>query len=215
MRLHSVIVSYKRPELTVRAFESYLKTVSLPWTLIVVDNGSGAEVERILSRMTADVPGAGVMLLGENVYPGRATNLGWEQAPKAATHFHRADNDFVFLPGWCDEVERMFRTNQLLGQLGLRTNEEELDAIWNVGGNCVIDRRVFDKGVRYQEQPWPDYPPGYTEDSFYSGAIREAGWDWDRVERPCILSTSRESAEDPYYRETWAARRINGFGEDV
>ena len=78
----------------------------------------------------------------------------------------------------------------------------------------MVRKDVFDSGVRYDETPWPDFPAGFTEDSFYSPAMIKAGWLWDRVERPCIQSTSVESPEDPYYRETWAARRIQGHGED-
>jgi hypothetical protein len=41
----------------------------------------------------------------------------------------------------------------------------------------------------------------------------EAGYVWNRVQRPCISSISFENADDPYYQETWAARRIYGYGE--
>lgn len=210
MKLHSVIISYQRRELTEKAIDSYLETVTLPHTLWVVDNGSPPDIQEWLRYQFQHGILDGVHIYEENQYPGRATNEVWDQAPDDATHLHRADNDFVFLPGWCEEVAERFADDGRLGQLGMRTDEEELNAMWNVGGNCVVRRDVFMSGVRYDETPWPEFPAGFTEDSFYSPAMIKAGWLWDRVHRPCIAPTSTESPEDPYYRQTWADRGIHG-----
>ena len=125
------------------------------------------------------------------------------------THLHRADNDFIFFSGWCEEVERCFSENERLGQLGMRTGEEELWNPRNVGGNCVIRRQLWDEGLRWDERPWPKIKtPGYTEDSYFTPAVVRMGWEWGRVERPCIQPISVEDPEDPYYRKTWADRGI-------
>lgn len=210
MKLHTVFITYNRLELTKRAIESYLATVTLPNTFIIVDNGSTDGTEEWLDSAFNQGFLDEVILLKENLYPGYACNRGWETAPEDATHLHRADNDFIFLPDWCEEVERMFSAHPNIGQLGMRTDEEELFNAHNVGGNCVLRRSLWAVGLRYIETPWPKIKvPGYTEDSFMSPDVSRMGWDWDRVENPCIAAISTEDPNDPYYKETWAARGIS------
>lgn len=204
MKIHTVFITYNRLELTKQAITSYLETVSVPFTYLVVDNASSDGTKEWLSSF--DHP---YHALTRNRYPGYACNLGWESAPLDATHLHRADNDFVFLPRWCEEVERMFSGNERLGQLGLRTDSEELHNGHNVGGNCVIPREIWHEGLRYDERPWTEIKTvGYTEDSFMSPAVTRLGWEWDRAEIPCIRSIAYEDPDDLYYQRTWAERGI-------
>lgn len=201
MKLHTVFVTYNRLELTKQAISSYLETVGLPFTYIVVDNASTDGTWSWLAN-----EGHPHAHFGENLYPGPACNHGWAQAPDDATHLHRADNDFAFLPGWCEEVERCFGSTKI-GQLGLRTRKEE-SSLLNVGGNNIIRRDLWDKGLRYDERPWSEYPAGHTEDSMLSPAVKGMGYHWRRVARPCIRSLAPENPNDPYYIETWTARGI-------
>lgn len=216
VKLHTVFITYNRLELTKRAIESYLDTVTVPWTACIVDNGSTDGTEEWFFERFNEEP-LGFTGLGENKYPGYATNLGWSfgfvweggDINPDPTHLHRADNDFIFLPGWCDEVAERFSENPRLGQLGLRTDEEELHNTHNVGGNCVIPREIWDAGLRWDERPWPEIKTvGYTEDSFMSPAVVRMGWEWGRVKRPCIQPISVEDPDDPYYIQTWADRGI-------
>lgn len=211
MKLHTVFITHNRLELTKRAIESYLETVTVPFSFIVVDNHSTDGTYPWLVDQFENHWGneTAFLALEKNFYPGYATNAGWEKAPENATHLHRADNDFIFLPGWCEEVERRFR-NQKIGQVGLRTLEEEGD-FPNVGGNCVIRRELWDAGLRYVETPWPELPPGYSEDSYFSPAVEAMGWHWTRVRRPCIRSIETVDAEDPYYQRSWGARHLYGY----
>ncbi|HKZ41487.1 MAG TPA: glycosyltransferase, partial [Candidatus Hodarchaeales archaeon] len=198
MKLHTVVVTYNRLELTKQTIGSYLETVTVPFTLVVVDNRSDEDLRQWLLNQFD----YGIYLLNENHYPGFACNRGWERAPKDAIFLHRSDNDFRFLPGWCEETQRMFEANSKLGQLGLRTDEEELFVAQNTGGNCVIRRELWDQGLRWDETPWPKYPPGWSEDSFFSPAVLNMGYEWDRVERPCIESLASGDWRDPYYQES-------------
>ena len=208
MNLHTVMVTYNRLELTKQAIASYLDTVIGPWSLLVVDNNStDGTKEWLWDELNDD--GTSVILLNENRYPGYATNHGWEFAPEDTVLLHRADNDFVFLPDWEYHVRALFTIRPNMGQLGLRTDDEELHNPHNVGGNCVIRKELWDEGLRYDERPWPKIAakvPGYTEDSFLSPAVRKMGWDWDRVIRPCIQPISSEDPDDPYYQQTWRDR---------
>lgn len=216
MKLHTVFVTYNRLELTKRAIETYLETVSVPFSLWVVDNASTDGTQKWLGENLTEV-GMGHSLLPENRYPGWATNHGWEAVEFAgiasdATHLQRADNDFGFLPGWCEEVKRKF-LNPTIGQLGLRTVRQEPGAPYNVGGNCVIRRELWDAGLRYDETPWPQMPQGFTEDSFFSPAVEKMGYRWARVNKQCIYELNEVYADtntDPYYERSWGDRHIHG-----
>jgi glycosyltransferase involved in cell wall biosynthesis len=213
MHLHSVIISYNRLELLKECYHSYKETVSVPYTLTIVDNRSDNETRQWLSAEVS--PRDQVIFLEHNRFPGYACNRGWEVMPSQTTHLHRSDNDFSYLPGWCDHVIERFRDVHI-GQVGLRTNREELNAITNVGGNNVIRRALWDDGLRYDERPWgEEYPKGWTEDSLFSPAVIEMGWKWTRVRKPCIVSLSREDPSDPYYQETWRLRGIDPPSEEA
>lgn len=208
MNLHTVLITYNRLELTKRAYESYLETVTLPYRLTIVDNASTDGTKEWIMSLPTSVA---KHLLFENRYPGFAANLAWEHSGSEVTHLHRADNDFIFLPGWCDEVKYMFGHRRRLGQLGLRTNDEEQSSI-NVGGNCIIRTSLWRKGLRWDERPWPqirdEVGPGWTEDSLMSSTVRSMGYSWTRVRNPCIQPISRDDPTDPYYQGTWADRGI-------
>lgn len=209
--LHSVIVSYNRLELTQQAIASYLETVSLPYSLVVVDNASDTDVQKWLLKDGWD-NGYSVLLLPKNMFPGFATNRGWEQMPDKTTLLHRGDNDFSYLPNWCDEVLTRFKKASV-GQVGLRTGREEGKGFANVGGNNVIRRRLWDMGLRYDERPWgKDYPPGWTEDSLLSPEVLKLGYEWVRVKEPCVVSLAYEDPSDPYYQRSWALRQITPPG---
>lgn len=209
VKIHTVFISYNRLHLTKRAIESYLETVGDDFSYVVVDNASTDGAAQWFDHSQHPV-----ILLNQNCYPGFAANVGWDIAFPEISLLHRADNDFEFLPGWRHEVEYLFAREPELGQLGLRTNEEEMRTTTNVGGNCVIRREMFGQGVRYDERPWPEFPPGYTEDSFFSPAVIAAGWYWRRVRRPCIVPISEESSDDDYYVQTWRDRRIYEYGQE-
>lgn len=217
LKLHTVFITYNRLELTKRAIESYLETVTVPWTAWIVDNHStDGTREWILdgSGVQAWPLNSGSSLLNENRYPGYACNLGFSRAPEDATHLQRADNDFIFLPGWCEEIERAWGHYKKLGQLGLRTRHEETSSI-NVGGNCVVSKKLWEKGIRWDERPWPqmrdEVGPGWTEDSLFSQKVRSMGWHWARVQKPCIQPISSDDPKDEYYARTWADRGIENW----
>ena len=201
--ISTVIVSYKRPELLKMTLESYLATVSVSYELAVVDNGGCPEALEI-----CDEYDIAVLALGENRYPGYSTNVGWDHFagfPYKNWLLHRSDNDIEYLPGWCEEVMRHFDADVKLGQIGLRTVEEE-GRHPNVGGNCVVRAEVFEQ-VRWSEEPWRPGVKG--EDYYFTTAVAEAGWNWTRVSQPCIVHRGAQWPErptDPYYAESWGAR---------
>lgn len=202
--LHTVIVSYNRLPLLKQTLDSYYQTVTLPFNLVIVDNGSDFETTDYLRHTNHQV-----IYLDSNMYPGFATNHGFALASSGATLLHRSDNDIEYLPGWCDEVAEKFDLYPILGQLGLRTLEEEGPHA-AVGGNCVIRRELWEQGLRYSENPWTPNTP--FEDGLMASAIRRLGSSWARVERPCVIHRGLARSDDPYYQRTFADRGI-GFAE--
>ena len=81
MKLHTCMISYNRVEIMQRSVESYLEKVSVPYTLVIMDNGSSKETTNWIQNS-----GCEFILLPENKYPGFVCNRGWEMAPKSATH---------------------------------------------------------------------------------------------------------------------------------
>lgn len=198
--ISTVVVSYKRPELLRDTLESYLATVSVPYELVVVDNGSCEEALEIAREF-----GIEVIQLGENRFPGYSTNVGWDHL--GGQLLHRSDNDVEYLEGWCEEVARCFAEDPNLGQLGLRTLAEEGNHP-NVGGNCVVRSEVF-QSVRWVEDAWQPGVKG--EDYYFTTGVQAAGFRWARVAAPCIVHRGAQWPDrptDPYYLESWGARGV-------
>lgn len=180
MHIHTVIVSYKRTELTKKTLQGYLETVSVPHSLIIVDNGSPSDTIEWLSSLD-DVS---VLYLGTNRFPGYATNRGWEKMPEETTLLHRLDNDTMLLPGWCEDVVESFRDPQV-GQYGLIAGgdaewmeERKLYPSgwrgWPCGGNSIISREIYNQGLRYSERPWTS--GGYLEDTQLTADVWNRGY---------------------------------------
>lgn len=213
MKIHTCLVTYNRLELTRQAIASYLATVDVDFTLAIVDNGSeDGTREWLVSSQRNMLWRSGdrvsIILLEENRYPGYACNRGWEALPDDCEYLHRADNDFEFLPGWTGRVLDRFESDTLVGQVGLRTDEEELFAEWNTGGNCMIRRVLWNAGIRWDERPWTEYPPGHSEDGILSQDILGLGWLWTRVKEPCIVPLASGDWSDPYYQKSYGDRQI-------
>lgn len=203
MVLFTVFITYNRLHLTKQAIESFLATVTVPFTYFVVDNNSEDGTQDWLAEENHPA-----LLLPKNHYPGYATNRGWEHAPLEATYLQRADNDMAFLPGWCDEVQHCFRLHRV-AQVGLRTGPEENFCSMNVGGCNILRKELFDRGLRYDERPWTQFDPGMSEDSYFSPEVRRMGYGWTRVRKPCLQSLASGDMDDPYYVRSYGDRRIS------
>lgn len=203
MKVHTVIVSYNRLELLQRTVESYLDTVEPRYSSAeIIDNGSSEPTKSWL-RAQSMLP---VHYLGANYFPGMATNIGFARAPSGATFLHRSDSDMEYLPGWCAAVREAFG-DWLVGQVGLRTDEEELHCEVNVGGTAVFRRQLWQDGIRYRIDSWADLG-AHTEDYWISQSLVQHGWRWARVKRPCVVHLASGDLNDPYYQHSYGIRGI-------
>ena len=213
--IFTVLISHNRPDLLWRTVKSYTQTKDAGCQLLIMDNASDDPTKLLLGQIFG-MGMADVVDLEQNFYPGRATNIGFNRAWPQAEYLHRSDNDIEYLPGWPEVVRRMFWAHPNWGQLSMRTDEEELfqDA---VGGNNVIRRAVWEAGVRYTEEPWSRVP---WEDGDFNQRVRSAGWQWGRVNEPCIVHIGDKmlpeiDLSDPYYDRTYAERGITHLLEQA
>ena len=208
MKLFTALISYNRPELLKRTVASYLETVSMPFDLVIVDNGSDEET---LDWLAAS--GLKTLLLGENRYPGYAANRAWTLHDESHDFLHRSDNDLHYLPGWCEALVQRFQRGHArggpglrVGQVGLMTDAQEGRKVPAVGGNMAIRREVYEEGVRYTDEPWDSVP---WEDGMMTGSVVAAGWGWARVSTQCLVHLGDPpDFDDPYYVKTYGVRGI-------
>jgi GT2 family glycosyltransferase len=202
MTLFTVIVSYERPDLLEETVRSYRETVEVEHEIVIVDNASGEETRKLIRSL-----GIPALMLPENRYPGYATNRGWRlHDPRAHSILHRSDNDVRYLPGWSKELTEAFQ-GQRVGQVGLMTDLQEGASVPAVGGNMAILRKVYEKGVRYSDEPWDVVP---WEDGTMTRSVVEAGWRWTRVSNQCLVHLGDPpDFDDPYYRQTYSIRGLD------
>lgn len=229
MKLLIVLVTYNRLAYTKRTLRALWDTIEVPYYLVVVDNnstdGTREYLEKLVPRNRADK----IILNPDNYYPGKATNIGWEEGLKEypeATHLMRLDNDMYLAKGWDVAVEDYFKKIPELGQLGLdheaiehpkaalrvmEINGKKLNP-WPgcVGGPNIIRRKIWDMGLRYKELMWNDGRNSpLQEDSQFSKAIQNIGYLTGHMTEDLARTFANESNwhEFPeYYRQTMSDR---------
>lgn len=236
MKLLICLITYNRLEYTKRTLQSLKDTISVPYCLIVVDNGSTDGTIDWLKELPDFMDkhdDIGVNLNGANLYPGRACNIGWNAGIYYdPTHLMRLDNDMEFEPDWDKKAEEYFEEIPQLGQLGL--DHSALDTFngdaryftsgftvavnaWpgNVGGPCIIRREVYDKGARYDETPWQDLREDPTkmitpqEDVKFSLSMHNYGYIYGHPTKKLATTFADESNRSDYpeyYKQTFKER---------
>lgn len=211
MKIFSAIVSFNRLEFLKRTINSYLETITIPFDLIIVDNGSAPETREWIASS-----GIKALFLAENHYPGYATNRAWRLHEPSHDLLHRSDNDIHYLPGWSDALVEGFgiETNRYgrgslqapIGQVGLMTDEQEGRGMPAVGGNMAIRREVYEAGVRYTDESWESVP---WEDGLMTSSVIASGWSWARVATHSLVHIGDPpDFDDPYYVATYGIRGI-------
>ncbi len=196
MKLLIVLVTYNRLEYSQRTLRNLLKTIDLPFYLVVADNASTDGTVEWLKGHEKRTKVDKVILNPDNYYPGKATNIGWAEGLKdypEATHFMRLDNDMHLEKGWDTTAQSYFKAIPELGQLGLDheaiehpqaglrvldINGKKLNP-WPgcVGGPNIIRRKIWDLGIKYPELMWNDGRQSpMQEDSAFSKAIQTHGY---------------------------------------
>lgn len=196
MKLLIVLITYNRLAYTKKTLRYLHDTIEVPYYLVIVDNNSTDGTQKYLSSLINRNKADKIILNPDNYYPGKATNIGWEDGLKEypqATHLMRLDNDMELKRGWDFNSKSYFDSIPELGQLGLDHEAIETPKAilremyingktlnpWPgcVGGPNIIRREIFDKGLRYKELMWNDGRNSpLQEDSQFSKAIMNDGW---------------------------------------
>lgn len=229
MNLLIVLITYNRLEYTKKTIRSFWDTVEVPYYLVVVDNNSTDGTQEYLEGLKKRFRIDKLILNPDNYYPGKATNIGWEEGLKEypdATHLMRLDNDMHLEKGWDTIAAEYFKAIPSLGQLGI-----EHEAIENpnaaghevrlggkilnrfpgcVGGPNIISRLVWDKGLRYPELMWNDGRDSpLQEDSSFSREIQNSGFLMGHMTEKLAWTFANESnwhEFKDYYLETMKNR---------
>lgn len=166
--LTTVVLNWNRSDLLRITIESYIKTVEIPYELIIVDNGSTDDSVHVINELVNKYKDeiSRVILLEKNI-GGEAINIGLSRARGYLLHI--SENDLEYLPHWSSKVLKLFKVFDRLGQLSLFSPVPSDEEVWevhpikevlykegeiiyeaagNVGTSSVIRREVWDKGVR-------------------------------------------------------------------
>lgn len=232
MKLLIALVTYNRLAYSQRTLRNLLKTIEVPYFLVAVDNASTDGTVEWLKGHQKRNKIDHVILNPDNYYPGKATNIAWEEGLKLypeATHLMRLDNDMHLEKGWDTAAESYFKAIPELGQLGLdheaiehpkaalrvmEVNGKQLNP-WPgcVGGPNIIRRSIWDMGLRYLELMWNDGRNSpLQEDSQFSKAIQNKGYltghMTENLSRTFANETNWHEFKD-YYIKTMADRGYN------
>lgn len=233
MRLLICLVTHNRLEYTKKTFHNLRDTLDDISYLVVYDNGSTDGTVEWLERMKVEDKINILICNPENKYPGYACNTAWElglQAHNDVTHLMRLDNDMELKPGWYERAQAYFKAFPNLGQLGLDYGPQEaypeqshqpssiiesngeIISTWpgNVGGTCIIPRKIWDEGLRYDETPWPEAEnPTIQEDHKLSQDVKNMGYLFGHA-TDHLANTADDPKDYPdYYRKTWTERNYN------
>lgn len=189
------LITYNRLDYTKKTLKYLWNTMTEPYYLIVVDNNSTDGTQNYLSNLVGRGKIDQAIFNDENYYPGKACNIGWEEALREAdcNYLMRLDNDMELHEGWYDAALSYFEAIPELGQLGLDHEAIEhpkaaLRALeingktinpWPgcVGGPCIIKKKIWDEGIRWPETRWDDGQNSpLQEDSRFSKSIQNMGY---------------------------------------
>lgn len=229
------LVTYNRLDYTKKTLKHLKATLQVPAYIIVVDNNSTDGTQEYLKKRVKSYLIDEILLNPDNYYPGKATNLAWEQALKScpdATHLMRLDNDMLLKMNWDITAEAYFKDIPELGQLGIDHEAIEhpkapLREIkvgghtvnpWPgcVGGPNIIRRKIWNDGIRYPELRWDDGRNSpLQEDSQFSKLIKAQGWMVGHMTEDLARTFANEenwNEDIDYYLKTMYDR---GYGENV
>lgn len=229
MKLLICLVSHNRLGYTGRTLHSLIDSIQLPYYLVAFDNASTDGTQKELIKWSEEGKINRVIMSNANLYPGAATNRGWEVGLQYydATHLMRLDNDMDFKRGWDLKAEEYFSKIDRLGQLGLDWSggENKTPQYYNgmglvewpgsVGGPNIIRREIWDSGTRYDETKWEGTRSKLQEDVRLSRKIKEDGWLVGHMEEKYswTFATPETWGDYPdYYRKTMYDR---GYDEIV
>ncbi|RKZ46436.1 MAG: hypothetical protein DRR16_19870 [Candidatus Parabeggiatoa sp. nov. 3] len=171
--ISTVVLNWNRADLLFHTLESYIKTISVPYEIFIIDNASSDNSKSVINEFCQNNPDANAIFLAKNM-GGEAINLGLEQAQ--GKFLHISENDLEYLPNWADKCIDLFEYFPSLGQLSLFGPLPADDLLGGVGAipasqlrhshgrivyelknnsgtSCVMRREIYDRGIRVHSLP--------------------------------------------------------------
>ncbi|SDC82670.1 MULTISPECIES: glycosyltransferase family 2 protein [unclassified Candidatus Frackibacter] len=192
-QISTVLLSWNRYYLLKETIDSYLDTISVPFEMIIVDNGSDDGSQEFIKRICQEYSNCSSILLSENK-GGAALNLGLQEAK--ADFLHVSENDLIYKPDWDQKMLKAFEKFPRLGQLSLYSPfpQKELGetcdvrsaykiirddcAIYvtdiNIGTSSMFRRSIWDRGVRWRNTKFGTYK--FPHDSAFSKDVMKCGY---------------------------------------
>lgn len=116
-----MMVTYNRLELTKRTITGLVKSVKIPYTLVIVDNGSSDGTVEYLKTLQEiiNLP-VQLILLPENKGIAVGRNIGLKKADELNTKWYcTIDNDVEMPDGWLEECINILSANKAFGSVGV------------------------------------------------------------------------------------------------
>jgi len=229
--LSTIVLNWNRSHLLELTLTSYVTTVSIPYELFVVDNGSTDSSPDLIRRFCAAGRNRHAVLLREN-RGGEALNPLMERC--RGRFIHISENDIEYLPGWDRDLLSKFMEFPELGQISpfAAIPEVEKGEVWaekpayalerrgraiqvavgNVGTSCVIRRDVRDRGVRWRNIESSVFR--FPDDAHFSSAVKELGylvaWNDSYVVFHWGCNVEEYRRNLPYYIQNYADKPWHG-----
>ena len=181
-RVNVTVVTYNRPELTLRCLDSLRRVTARPMTLTVVDNASEAPLQAELIALFRNGGIDRLVLNKRNMGVSVAANLGWALTP--SPWYCKVDNDIIARdPNWLDALvsladEGHFAMSAYKLCPWHETHPASLpsglafEATGACGGGCVLIPRAAHEKLGFWNE---DYRYGW-EDLEYGNRAVQAGF---------------------------------------
>ena len=176
-----IIPVWNQMQLTKECIDSIIRHTSLPYRLIIIDNGSQGQTKEYLEGLTRDNEILVTLLRNE-------TNLGYIRAVNQGLNSSCGDyvcllnNDTRVKDGWLEELINVAKNNPKIGIVTARSkkkykNENKQKGSWiEIGfatGFCMLIKRVVIQKIGLLDEA---YGIGFWEDTDYCQRAKNAGY---------------------------------------
>lgn len=140
VRLLSIVVPvFNGPHVTEKCLEAIIRYTSVPYEIIIVDNGSDGATQEVINKVASSKQNIVVVRNSENQGYPRACTYGLARA--SGEYIVIINNDVLVTPHWDKRILAVFGRDSSIGIVGPRTN---YCAGPQVVTNCRYDENTLD-----------------------------------------------------------------------
>jgi len=211
-----VLISFNQLHYTKQCIESIYKNTTIPFHLLVVDNGSNQETIKYLKEQEG---------LNKCTAIFNQKNKGWIGAVNQGLFYGKYDyycvmnNDLIMYPNWLSEMMEVVKSNKDAGLVNpewnipkkFKSNHEQfytkviskrkqnsIQTDWTRGFCFLIDRKVIEAIGGFDDY----YREGYYEDWDYSIRATQAGFQCYRALKAFVYHYINITFDSIYYKSS-------------